>query len=244
MINLLYITFAIFFILIGILYLRKIFEFKNLEENFTSLNESYSSLSNSYDQLREFKHDFANILQAIGGYLYTEDLDGLNKYYSSLLKDYNKFNILTVFNSNIINSPPVLALICEKHKKAEKLGINFNVEIFYDFKNIKMNIYEFTRILGIFLDNSIEAAKNSNDKIINIIIRKDMTYSRDLLVIENSYSDSKINIEKIYEKNYSTKKGNTGIGLSKVKKILKKYKNVTLNTFVNKKFFTQQLEIY
>ncbi len=232
-----------FFIMI-VYSFKKSIELEKNKGSLISQENSYKSLSDSYETLREFKHDFANILQAIGGYIYSSDLNGLKKYYSSLLKDYSKLNILTLFNNNIINSPPVLALLSEKHKKAESLGITFNVEIYFDFNTIKMDVYEFTRILGIFLDNSIEAATNSNDKIINIIIRKDMRYSRDLIIIENSYSDDKINIDKIFEKNFSTKKGNSGIGLCKVRKILKKYNNVFLNTSVNKKLFTQQLEIY
>ena len=144
----------------------------------------------------------------------------------------------------IYSTHEILSLISDKYKKAEKLGIDFNIEIHFDFNKIHIDIFEFSRILGIFLDNSIEAAKNSNDKIINIIIKKDNENSKDIIIIENSYSDSKIDLDKIYEKNFSTKINNSGIGLFKVKKILKKYKNVILKTTANDKYFTQKLEIY
>ena len=51
-------------------------------------------------------------------------------------------------------------------------------------------------------------------------------------------------IEKIYEKGYSTKPHNTGLGLWEVEKILKKHKNITRFTSKDNKLFKQQIEIY
>ena len=50
-----------------------------------------------------------------------------------------------------------------------------------------MKIYEFTRILGILMDNAIEAAYECDNKIINVEIRKDFKVNRQLLIIENTY---------------------------------------------------------
>lgn len=114
-----------------------------------------------------------------------------------------------------------------------------------DLNSLNMNIYEFTRILGIFLDNSIEAANLSKKKTINIMIVKDTRNHFDSLVIENSYEPGVlIDTNKIFEKNYSTKPKNTGLGLWKVKNILKKYNNISLNTTVTDTYFRHQLKIY
>ena len=99
-----------------------------------------------------------------------------------------------------------------------------------------------TRVLGILLNNAIEASKECDDKIINVIFRKNG--NRNEIVIENTYKNKYIDIDRIFEKNYSTKKGNSGIGLWEVKKILKKHKNLNLYTSKNNKFFSQQFEIY
>ena len=50
--------------------------------------------------------------------------------------------------------------------------------------------------------------------------------------------------KKIYEKGYSTKPHNTGLGLWEVEKILKKHKNITRFTSKDNKLFKQQIEIY
>ena len=107
-----------------------------------------------------------------------------------------------------------------------------------------MDIYEFTRVLGIFLDNSIEAAGQSSKKVINIMISKDFRNNFDLITVENSCNPNNIDTNKIFEKNFSTKPKNTGLGLWKVKNILKKYDNVSLNTSVDNNFFRHQLRIY
>lgn len=107
-----------------------------------------------------------------------------------------------------------------------------------------MKIYEFTKILGILLDNAIEATQECEKKVINVTICKDFKVNRQLLVIENTYKDKNVNTEKIYEKGFSSKKNNTGLGLWETRQILKRNNNLNLFTTKNNEFFKQQLEIY
>lgn len=233
-----------FLIALLITLVLKIFDLKYAQSTIEYEKKSYSFLSTSYDCVRGFKHDFSNIMQAIGGYILTEDLPGLKEYYSSVFKDCSELHKLSIFNKDVLNSPPVLSIIAEKYYKASELDIDFNIDVFVDLNDLKMDIYEFTRILGIFLDNSIEAASQSSKKIINIIISKDYRNNFDLITVENSCNIDDIDTDKIFEKNFSTKPKNTGLGLWKVKNILKKYDNVYLNTSVNNNFFRHQLRIY
>ena len=126
----------------------------------------------------------------------------------------------------------------------DNLGITINLDCFIDFKKLHMEIYEFTRVLGILMDNAIEAAQECNKKIINVIIREEPRRNRQLLVIENTYNNKDIDVEKIYEKGYSTKENNTGLGLWEVNKIITKHKNLARFTSKNKDFFKQEIEIY
>ena len=75
-------------------------------------------------------------------------------------------------------------------------------------------------------------------------IRNDFSRNRQLLIIENTYKNINVDIEKIYEKGYSTKPHNTGLGLWEVENILKKHKNITRFTSKDDKLFKQQIEIY
>ncbi len=197
-----------------------------------------------HDNIRAFKHDFSNIIAGIGGYVETDDLEGLRKYYKQLLQDCSQVNNLSSLNPDSINSPAVYAVLANKYYKADNLGIKINLETFIDFNNLHMEIYEFTRILGILMDNAIEAASECDNKLINVSIRNDLRQNRQLLVIENTYKNKDVNIDKIYEKGYSTKPKNTGLGLWEVDKIIKRHKNLARFTTKSDEFFKQQLEIY
>ena len=62
----------------------------------------------------------------------------------------------------------------------------------------------------------------------------------------NTYKNKDINVDKIFEKDFSTKskKSNSGLGLWEVRQILKKNNNLNLFTSKNDEFFSQQFEIY
>lgn len=171
-------------------------------------------------------------------------MDGLKKYYSQLSEDCQRVNNLTTLSPNIVNNPAVYGLLVSKYHKADELNIKINLEVFLDLNTLNMKIYEFSRILGILMDNAIEAASECTEKIINVYIRKDFNINRQLVIIENTYYLKDIDIERIYEKAYTTKKNNSGIGLWEVRQILKKNTNLNLYTTKDDKFFKQQLEIY
>lgn len=113
-----------------------------------------------------------------------------------------------------------------------------------DLNTLHMKIYEFARILGILLDNAIEASKECDEKIINITFRTDTRNDRQIILIENTYKNKKIDTEKIFEKGISEKENHTGLGLWEVRKIIKKNANANLFTSKTDKFFSQQLELY
>ena len=213
---------------------------QNLEE-IRLMNKTLTILN---DKIRAFRHDFNNIIQALGGYIGAKDIEGLEKYYSQLLKDCQEVNNLTGLNTDSINNPAIYSLIASKYYIATEQGIEFNIDIFMDLNSIDMKIYEFCRILGILLDNAIQATQECNKKVVNITIRKDNRNKRQLLIVENTYKDKDIDTEKIYEKGYSTKEGNTGLGLWEVRQILHKNTNLNLFTSKNDDYFKQQLEIY
>lgn len=200
------------------------------------------TLSLLHDNIRCFKHDFNNIIQILGGYIDLEDMEGLKKYYKSLLKECNLTNNLNVLNPQTINNPSIYSLLNNKYYKAAENGVNINFDIFSDLSTINFDIYELSRILGILLDNAIEAAKETDEKLVTIIFRS--TMKKQLFIIENSCIDNNISTTKIFEKGYSTKENNSGIGLWKVHKILAKNTDIDLFTTVKDNIFKQELSVY
>lgn len=213
-------------------------------ENLEHEQLSKQSLQILYDDIRGFKHDFGNILNSMGGYISVGDISGLQTYYHQLLIDYKLLDNLATLDPNIINNHAIYNVLASKYHRANKLGIKINLEIFIDLNSIHMDIYEFTRIFGILMDNAIEAAKECDEKIINICIRKADNRNMQVLIIENTYTNKEVNTDNIFQKGVSSKPGNTGLGLWEVRKILTKHNNLNLFTTINEPFFRQQLEIF
>lgn len=224
--------------------LAKIMKLVTTTKKLESAEEYNKTLHILHDSVRGFKHDFDNIVTTIGGYIKTNDMDGLKSYYSQLEEDCSKVNNLYVLDPDIINNPGVYNLITAKYNEALEKGIKVNLTVLLDLNDLHMKIYEFARILGILLDNAIEASSECDEKILNIVFRNESKNNRNIILIENTYKDKDVDIEQIFNKGVSGKQNHTGLGLWEIRQILKKNNNVNLYTNKNEKYFSQQLEIY
>ena len=208
-------------------------------------SESYNNtLRILHDNVRGFKHDFDNIVTTIGGYIRTEDMEGLKKYYLELEDDCQRVNNLYILNPEVVNNDGIYNLLTKKYNEADSKDIKVNITFLLDLGELHMKVYEFARILGILLDNAIEASSECEEKIINLSFRNDTKNSRELITVENTYNNKDIDTEKIFEKGISEKENHTGLGLWEVRKIIKKNNNINLHTSKTDKFFIQTLEIY
>lgn len=224
--------------------ISKIIKLKTATTQLESAEEYNKTLHILHDNVRGFKHDFDNIVTTIGGYINTDDMEGLKKYYVQLEQDCERVNNLYILNPDSINNPGIYNLLTSKYHEATEKGIDVNIYFLLDLNDLHMKIYEFARILGILLDNAIEAAEKSKEKLINISFRKDERNNRNLILIENSYVNKDVDTEEIFNKGFTEKENHTGIGLWEVRKILSKNNNINLFTSKTDDLFKQQLEIY
>lgn len=226
----------------------RITKLEEMDEKIHNLETYNQTLSIMYDNIRGFRHDFTNFVQALNGYAQTNDIEGIKQMSKALIKECKEVNNMGILDPNVINNSAVYSIITNKYYLAQEYGISIEVESMIDFMELNISTYNLCRILGILLDNALDAAKECDEKIINVRFIKDNRANRKLIIIENSYNniDIDIDLDKIYEKGYSTKTENLhehGLGLWTVRKILSKSNN--LNLFTTKgELFRQQLEIY
>lgn len=215
------------------------------EECNNALKISNRNLLNCYDDIRSFRHDFRNIMQSIYGYITLRDWNGLEGMYNSINIELNEINELLKITSNKINNPGVCNLVNIKYQEAKKLGINMIIDSKIDFKKINISDYNLCRILGILLDNAIEATQKCAKKDILVKFVYDDLNKRYLVIVENPYEDEEIEFDKLFKKGVTSKikKIDHGLGLWRVKKIIDFNKNLQIYTNRNK-LFKQQLEIY
>ena len=207
--------------------------------------ENYNTtLSILYDNVKAFKHDFDNIIFTIGGFIDSNDMEGLKIYYNSLEKECQNINNISLLNPTLINNPGIYNLLTVKYQKAKVENVDIQLEFFFDLKQLRMPVYDFSRMFGIFLDNAIEASALSKEKIVKILFRDSSNSNVQIIQIENSYQNKNVNTKNIFEKGVTEKENHLGMGLWEVNKILKRNNNVNLLTEKNDNYFKQCLEIY
>lgn len=229
---------------ISFLSLNKIMELQITTQNLANAENYNKTLTILYDNVKAFKHDFDNIIFTIGGFINTDDMGGLKAYYNSLEKECQNINNIALLNPTIINNPGIYNLLIAKYHKAKNVNVDIQLDYFFNLQNLHMPIYDFSRMLGIFLDNAIEAAADSNEKVIKIMFRDSPNTNVQIIQIENSYLVKNINIKEIFKKGVTEKENHLGMGLWEIQQILKRNNNVNLITENNKVYFKQCLEIY
>lgn len=208
------------------------------------LEEKNKNLSEVNDYTRCFKHDFNNIIQAIDGYIMVNDMAALQKYFSGLLKECNCMNSMDLLNNKGTENPAIYGVLLNKYKRAEENNINMNIDIMVSLDKFKEKSYVLSRMIGILLDNAIEATSECEEKIVNVQFVKEEGKNRNLIIIENTYNNKNVDTNKIFEKNFTTKEGNSGLVLWKIRDILSKDMDLDLYTTKDGVMFKQQLEIY
>ncbi len=229
---------------ISFLSLNKIMELQITTQNLANAENYNKTLTILYDNVKAFKHDFDNIIFTIGGFINTDDMGGLKTYYNSLEKECQNINNIALLNPTLINNPGIYNLLIVKYHKAKNANVDIQLDYFFNLQNLHMPIYDFSRMLGIFLDNAIEAAADSNEKVIKIMFRDSPNTNVQIIQIENSYLVKNINIKEIFKKGVTEKENHLGMGLWEIQQILKRNNNVNLITENNKVYFKQCLEIY
>ncbi|MBQ2835300.1 MAG: GHKL domain-containing protein [Clostridia bacterium] len=232
------------FLILSIYSITRVIKLSNTRKELASAEEYNRSLQILYDEVKGFKHDFDNIVSTIYGYIENNDMPGLKQYFHGVKKDCKFTNDLSILNPSTINNPGLYSLLNNKYFKAINLGICFEIEYFLNLDNLDVNMYQFSRILGILIDNAMEEAEKCEKKIVKVSFIRQNKNNRNIITIENTYSNKDVDLEKIFEKGKSGKENHSGIGLWEVKKYVSKSKNLDLFTSKTDEFFKQELSIY
>ncbi len=166
-------------------------------------------------------------------------------YINEILNESFKVENKWISQLSNIPSGGLRGLIYYKLVMVEKNNLNFCVDI---SKNAKKALYDLqstqlkdiSYIIGIFLDNAIEASVSSKKKLFSL----EIYYLNNVLniVISNSY-DGNVDPKKINIKGYSTKGKNHGKGLYFVQKIQEKNHNIDTSSKINNNIFIQRIII-
>ncbi len=211
------------------------------EEN-KRLTDYANLLEKQHDELRVFKHDYMNMLATLGGYIQLKDMEKLDRYFKEkILKGGEVFQADK--NLELIKrvwSIPIRGMLYAKLVKIQDTKLDFGLDIPNHIPLFKMNELDVCKILGILIDNAIEAASLSEDKKLIINIVSESTLNK--VIISNSFDGKIKDVNSLYHKGFSTKGEGRGLGLHTVKALLDtQYRNTKLSTTVRENIFIQEI---
>ncbi len=208
------------------------------------LQDYTRNLEAMYTSLRSFKHDYVNILLSLSGYIEDGDMDRLKDFFES--KIFPTKNLITGedYKLNQLSNISVLeikSLLSAKMIYAHESGIDITIDIPDKVESFLIDTVDLARILGIFLDNAIEATLKTEQPQIGLNIIQNKTGVS--IIISNRFLDNGVMLHKLKQKGFSTKIGHQGIGLWNAQKIISSYDNVLLETTMKCDYFTQHIEL-
>ena len=204
------------------------------------------SLERNNNEIRKFKHDFNNIILGLEGYITNNEVDNikLRDYFYNNIKDFNikiELDNIVLSHLNNIKVPSIKNLLTNKIISAQNNDFKVNICVEDKIDNFYVNEMHLSRVLGIFLDNSLEAGLElDNNRFLELIILK--VNKTVVIQITNTFKNTNLDIDQINKSGYSSKGENRGIGLSSANDIISKH-NMILNTRIEDNLFKQILTI-
>jgi two-component system sensor histidine kinase AgrC len=209
-------------------------------------NQKYiDSLESSLYRLRAFRHDISNILSQIHTMAAMDDREALLRFMDEISGEYAFVRSTSVMNKRLRKVPEIYSILLTKMAEAECAHTSISVDVQGEgaYRPV-LSTTDFSRILGILLDNAIEAsAQLPGQRNIAFIIWLGDAFSVEIL---NAVQEA-VEIDQIEEDGYTTKPGHSGFGLYEIEQIITKYRckghDVRMEYRVENKLFSATLTV-
>lgn len=209
------------------------------------MNEYSKNTNKQYNDIRNFKHDYINIISSLDYFIKMNDIQKLEKYYKETIqptKEILSDEYFTINSLNNIESDGIKSILTVKLLAAKDMNINIKIEAIDPIPS-KLSVSSVTlvRMLGIILDNCIEEVSFMENGEINVgFFDMGQHY---LFVIENSTRENILPLHQLQVEGYSTKGENRGFGLSNLHNLSQREKYLTIETEITSTKFIQKLNL-
>lgn len=231
------------FSLIYVIYNK--FQRQAMEDKYNESMEYVLRYEKIINEQGKKNHEYNNQLMVIKGYI--NKPERLSEYLDEVIGEHKTGQNYTVKQLGFLPDGGVKGLLYHKLSKMEDNNIKYYLYVDQNLKDKDIESFDLktyrdlTKLLGVFLDNAIDAALKSEEKEIEVELKdKDECL---LLTISNTY-DKNTDINKVGKSGFTTKGVGHGFGLSIVKDIAKT--NSEIETFSSKESdkFIQTAMIY
>lgn len=236
---------ALGFGIVGLTLLKQKAQIQETTSKYLQL-ANYSDVTN--DLLEDYRivaHEHKNQLSVIRSMANPNDKE-LIDYIDDLLEKRDKIRYSWLGQLNHLPISGLKGLINYKLMEMEQKKLNININVSKEVMKTKLRDLSLKEkdklysIIGVYLDNMIQAAENSSKKEVSIEIYKE---KNDIVfLLANSYS-GKIDLEKLDSYGYTTKGKNHGVGLHIVKKIMEEETIFSQSRNILDDYYIQELKI-
>lgn len=236
---------AIFVVVSFVYVIYNKFQRQAMEDKYNESMEYVLRYEKIINEQGKKNHEYNNQLMVIKGYI--NKPERLSEYLDEVIGEHKTGQNYTVKQLGFLPDGGVKGLLYHKLSKMEDNNIKYYLYVDQNLKDKDIESFDLktyrdlTKLLGVFLDNAIDAALKSEEKEIEVELKdKDDCL---LLTISNTY-DKNTDINKVGKSGFTTKGVGHGFGLSIVKDIAKT--NSEIETFSSKESdkFIQTAMIY
>ncbi|MCL2202084.1 MAG: GHKL domain-containing protein [Oscillospiraceae bacterium] len=194
--------------------------------------------------IQKFRHDYLNILASLDSFLDEDDLAGLKDYYATKIKPASAVitdSNFTLGNLRKIKVSEVKSIFTAKLIQAQNMDIDTVFEADEDIEVVYADTVALVRMLGIILDNAIEAIEDlgHGTLLAGCFKQEGMTS----FIVQNPCREDTPALHKLVQSGFSTKGKNRGLGLNNLSELVNSQPNMTLETNIENNSFTQRLMI-
>lgn len=178
------------------------------------------NVNDLFISLRAQRHDFINHVHTLNGLLAIDNFDLAKEYARKLSQDTVQLNdVLRV------KEPFLAALLRSKLAVADNKGIEFHIICETPLDRLNIDSFDLTKIIGNLIDNSFDAVEKAptGNRRVEISIKKYTGHA--IFEIANFGPEIPEEVLKqIFNPEFTTKEGHSGLGLTIVKQLVEKYK--------------------
>lgn len=232
---------VIAFLLLLLIFYKEKTNYNKLESNYDSLFNYVQTFEDWVEKEQLNRHEYKNQLAVIRSITANKKV---HKKIDEILNENINVEDSIINELKYLPNGGLKGLLYYKAIVATKKGVIFTINVSLKSKKINKlsneNIKTLCKLLGIYLDNAIEASAEASTKriLLEIYNIKDEIN----IVISNTFNN-KIDIEKIHTKGFSTKGKNRGNGLYFAQKLVSKSKNINTSQKIIDDYYIQTIKI-
>lgn len=194
-------------------------------------------------EVRSFRHDYKNLLAGLSEQADEGELDQLRAALSELDAGFDRRigeKIRASTQLGNVRVPQVRSLLLSKLAAMGAQGVDCRLEVLYPVEGVGMDAWDFTRCLGILLDNAVEGALETQSPWVEIVL---LAQGEGLFLrLANPYAGT-VDPEKIWAEGFSTKGEGRGLGLSGYRRIVEGCPSASASTSWAEGVFVQELTV-